>query len=245
MSKPTDSINTLGNAIEETTRGPKAIGLFIADCGAALNLPFLKKDIGERMLSPFFVLVMSVVAIAMCHVMKVDPTIMVVYLGLLWGMTGYHLFSIYRRNKEDKPIHSRCPGDFVIAPLVKRLPKGTDYWWIDGFYEPLIVLLFGLLIRGLIDEGLGSILIICAPWLFLRSQYSRMLHRSKMLDEMDAYLESQYKLDAFNGKPASETAGVIVKNVNNMRPREKEALAKRMLDEKDFASLYNTSNSNS
>ncbi len=237
MSKPSESINALGNIFAEYARGPKAFAMLTADCLFSTNMPFLRVNIGERVLSAFFVMVMSIVAIAMCFVMKVDPTFVYIYLGLLWAMTIYHLFVIHRRNSNDKPVHTRYSGDFVIAPVAKKLPKGTNYWWLESFYEPLLVGVTGLLIYTFLDKGLGNLLLFTVPWMFLRSQYARMIYRNQMLDEMDAYLESQYKLDAINGKPASETAGVIVKNVNHMRPTQKEALAKRMLGDKDFSEM--------
>lgn len=237
MSKPSESINALRNVFAEYARGPRAFVMLIADCLFSTNMPFLRVNIGVRTLSAFYVMVMSIAAIAMCFVMKVDPTFVLIYLGLLWAMTAYHLYSIYRRNVRDEPVHSRYPGDFVIAPLVKKLPKGTNYWWLESFYEPLAVGITGLLIYAFLDKGLGNFLLFTVPWMFLRSQYARMIYRNQMLDEMDAYLESQYKLDAINGKPASETAGVIVKNVNHMRPTQKEALARRLLGDKDFSEM--------
>jgi len=237
MSKPSESINALGNIFVEYAKGPRAAAMLVTDCLFSNNMPFLRVNIGERVLSAFFVMVMSIVAIAMCFAMKVDPTFVIIYLGLLWAMTIYHLYSIHRRNGKDEPVHTRYSGDFVIAPVVKKLPKGTNYWWVESFYEPLVVGVTGFLIYTFLDEGLGNLLLFTVPWMFLRSQYARMIYRNQMLDEMDAYLESQYKLDAINGKPASETAGVIVKNVNHMRPTQKEALAKRMLGEKDFSKM--------
>lgn len=237
MSKPTESINALGNIFAEYARGPRAFVMLIADCLFSNNMPFLRVNIGERVLSAFFVMVMSIAAITMCFIMKVDPTFVYIYLGLLWTMTIYHLYSIHRRNKNNQPIISWFQGDFVIAPLVKNLPKGTNYWWLESFYEPLLIGAIGILIYTFLDKGLGNFLLFTVPWMFLRSQYARMIYRNQMFDEMDAYLTSQYKLDALNGKPASETAGVIVKNVNHMRPTQKEALAKRMLGDKDFSEM--------
>ncbi|MCU7807009.1 MAG: hypothetical protein KZQ73_03950 [Candidatus Thiodiazotropha sp. (ex Semelilucina semeliformis)] len=237
MSKPSDTINAVGHALTEQARGLRAFGLFFADLGFSLTMPLLRRNMGERYFSPFLIGVMSIFAITMSLVMKVNPTFISMYVGLIMLTSLYHLYVISKRNRRGEDWHSRGEGEFNIDVLVNRLPKGKDYWWKESFYEPLLVFVTGIIVGHFVDAGLGAVFLFSAPWMILRSQYQRLLIRSTILDARDLRIESEQKISALNGEPAEDTKGYVVKNVNNMRPNDREALAKRMLDEKDFSSL--------
>ncbi|MFL0809108.1 MAG: hypothetical protein K6L76_01715 [Agarilytica sp.] len=237
MSKPSDTINAAGHALTEQARGLRAFGLFLADLGFSLTMPLLRRNMGERYFSPFLIAVMSIFAITMSLVFKVNPTFISVYVGVIIVTSLYHLFVIAKRNRRDEEWHTRYEGDFNIDSLVGKLPKGKDYWWKESFYEPLLVFVTGIVVGHFVDAGLGAVFLFSAPWMILRSQYQRLLIRSTILDARDLRIESEQKLSALNGEPAGETKGYVVKNVSHMRPNDREALAKKMLDEKDFASL--------
>jgi len=237
MSKPSDTINAAGHALNEQARGLRAFGMFLADLGFSLVMPLLRRNMGERYFSPFLIAVMSIFAITMSLVFKVNPTFISVYVGVIIVTSLYHLFVIAKRNRRDDEWHTRYEGDFNIDVLVSKLPKGSNYWWRESFYEPLLVFVTGLIVGKFVDAGLGAVFLFSAPWMILRSQYQRLLLRSTILDARDLRIESEQKISALNGEPAEDTKGYVVKNVKHMRPNDREALAKRMLDEKDFASL--------
>lgn len=237
MSKPSDTINAVGHALNEHARGFRAFGLFLADLGFSLTMPLLRRNMGERYFSPFLIAVMSIFAISLSLVFKVNPTFISVYVGVIVLTSLYHLYVIAKRNRRDEEWHTRYEGDFNIDVLVSKLPKGNDYWFKESVYEPLLVFITGLIVGNVVDAGLGAVFLFSAPWMILRSQYQRFLLRSAILDARDLRIESEQKISALNGEPAEDTKGYVVKNVNNMRPNDREALAKRMLDEKDFAAL--------
>jgi len=237
MSKPSDSINTVGDVLNEQARGFRALGIFFADLGFSLVMPLLRRNMGERYFSPFLISVMSIFAITMSLVMKVNPAFISVYVGVIIFTSLYHLYVITKRNRRDEEWHTRYEGEFNIDFLVNKLPKGKDYWWKESFYEPLLVFVTGIFFSNFVDTGLGGVFLFSAPLMILRSQYARMLFRATILDARDLRIESEQKLSALNGEPAEETKGYVVKNVKHMRPHDREALAKKMLDEKDFASL--------
>jgi len=237
MSKPSDTINAVGHALNEHARGFRAFGLFLADLGFSLTMPLLRRNMGERYFSPFLIAVMSIFAISLSLVFKVNPTFIGLYVGVIVLASLYHLYVIAKRNRRDEEWHTRYEGDFNIDVLVSKLPKGNDYWFKESVYEPLLVFITGLIVGNVVDAGLGAVFLFSAPWMILRSQYQRFLLRSAILDARDLRIESEQKISALNGEPAEDTKGYVVKNVNNMRPNDREALAKRMLDEKDFAAL--------
>ncbi len=237
MSQAHDSINAVGEAINEQAKGIRAFGLLIAELGFSMVMPWLRSGLGERYFSPFMVAVMAIFTLAIANVMKVNPTYIAIYVGLLVVLSIYHLFVINRRNARDEQWHTRYEGNFNIEPLISKLPKGTNYWWHEGFYEPVLVLIIGLIIRNFVDVGLGALFLFSSMWMIARSRYHYFLNRSKLLDERDALIESEVKLDAINGAPAAETKGFIVKGVNTMKPNDKKAVARGLLGEKDFSEM--------
>lgn len=240
IDQPKTTIHGVQQALRESARGTQAIILFVADLGFALMMPLLRRNFGENFFSPFLILVMGIFAIAMCAVFKVSPVFISIYLGIIAIASLYHSIVIAKRNRRDEEWYSWYEGDFNIEPLAKNLPKGNDYWFREIVYEPALVLLVGFFIGKLLDPGLGSVFLFSAPWMMLRSQYARMQHRKSILAARDQKIIAEQKLAAISGAPVDETKGYVVKNINNMRPHDKEALAKQMLDEKDFASLSST-----
>lgn len=237
MPQAHDSINTVGEVINEQAKGFRAFGLLIAELGFSMVMPWLRSSLGERYFSPFMIVVMTVFTFIIANLMKVNPTYIGWYVGLLVALSIYHLFVINRRNSRDEQWHTRYEGNFNIQPLVNKLPKGKNYWWCEGFYEPALVLILGLLIRSFVDAGLGTLFLFSGIWMIARSRYQYFLYRSKLLDERDALIESEVKLDAINGAPASETKGFIVKGVNSMKPNDKKAIARSLLGDKDFSEM--------
>lgn len=237
MSQAHDSINAVGEIITERAKGFRAAGLLLAELGFTMVMPWLRNGLGERFFSPFMIAVMTIFTFAIANVMNVKPTYISIYVGLLVALSAFHLFVISRRNARDEQWHTRYEGDFNIQPLVNKLPKGQSYWWVEGFYEPVLVLIIGLLIKTFLDAGLGALFIFSAVWMVIRARFYYFLYREKLLDERDALIESEVKLDAVNGKPASETKGFIVKGVNTMKPNDKKAVARSMLGEKNFSEI--------
>lgn len=237
MSQAHDSINAVGEIVTERAKGFRAFGLIMAELGFCMVMPWLRNRLGERFFSPFMIAVMTIFTFSVANMMNASPTYISAYVGLLVALSIYHLFVINRRNAKDEQWHTRYEGNFNIQPLVSKLPKGKSYWWCEGFYEPLLVLIIGLLINKFLDAGLGALFVFSAAWMVIRARFYYFLYREKLLDERDALIESEVKLDAVNGKPASETKGFIVKGVNTMKPNDKKAVARSMLSEKDFSEI--------
>lgn len=238
MSRPGDRINALSDALNNSTNVSIArffVGLF-ADLGFALVMPLLRRNMGERFFSPFLIVLMSVFAYAMCHLMKVSATYVTWYLAALWLVSAYHLFVIFQRNRRNEPWHTRFEGDFL--PIFSFLPKGKNYWFIEGFYEPLFVFVVGSFVQLTLDTGLGSLFIFSSAWMVFRSRLRYMEYRTHVMNERDAMIEASYKMDALNGKPASETRGFIVKGVNSMKPEDKKAIARNMLEPDTFKKAF-------
>ena len=238
MSRPGDRINALGNALNDTANMRMArffIGLF-ADLGFALVMPLLRRNMGERFFSPFLIILMSAFAIAMCKIMNVNTSYVAWYLVALWAVSAYHLFVIFRRNRKNEPWHTRFEGDFL--PIFSFLPKGKSYCFIEGFYEPLFVFIVGSIVQFGIDTGLGALFCFSAAWMVFRSRLRYMEYRTHVMNERDAMIEAQYTMDALNGKPASETRGFVVKGVNSMKSEDKKAIARTMLEPKEFQESY-------
>ena len=237
MKPAHDPINQLGDVLNEYARGPRAVAMILAELGFCLVMPLLRRNMGERYFSMFFISVMSVFAYVTCMWLEVNPTATAIYLGILFTASIYHLIVIYRRNARDELWHTRFEGDFNIQPIVNLLPKGKNYWVAEGFYEPLLIISIGLLFQAYVDMSLGSIFIFSGFWMICRSRYLHMIYRQKILDERDSLIESQFQLAAINGNPPEETAGLVLKNAKEMKKSDKKAYASNRLDKTDFAKL--------
>ncbi|WP_018276012.1 hypothetical protein WKI13_02195 [Teredinibacter turnerae] len=239
MSTPATAVHAVEQAIYETPEVKTVHAIFrvVMDTGFSMVQPLLYVGQGERVVTVFYTAVMFSAVFGLCHFYKVDPLWISGFLGLNALATCYHLGQIWWRNKKDILWHSLYPGDPIIAPLVKHLPKGSDYWWLNGFYVPLFTALIAWLVKQFIDPGLAAVLMFSAFWMVVRNFVYYQQWRSEILDARDRFIESQHTIDALNAAPASKTAGFIVKNAKHLRPSDKKALAKQRLNATDFASL--------
>ena len=94
MSQAHDSINAVGEVINEQAKGFRAFGLLIAELGFSMVMPWLRSSLGERYFSPFMIAVMTVFTFIIANMMKVNPTYIGWYVGLLVALSIYHLFVI-------------------------------------------------------------------------------------------------------------------------------------------------------
>ena len=199
--------------------------------------PWLRRGMGEEDFSLFYIALMSIAILVLCKLFKVDPFYISWYLGLTALLSTCHLIVIFQRNRKGIIFHSFFSGYSNLEPLIKWLPYSKNEWIRDGLYEPLIVLLVSFLVQLLLDDGLANLMQIAAFCMVLRTRFHYWLYRKELLKMRNAQIESQYAMDALNGKPASETAGFVVKNVHNLRPSDKDILKRKAANDKDFASL--------
>ena len=237
MRNASDPINNIGLTLTEQAKGIRALIMIFAELGFCLVMPLLRKNLGQRYFSPFLISLMFGFAFAACYAMQVDMKALTAYLGLIACMSAYHLMVIARRNAREELWHTYYDGDLRIAPLAKYLPGGKNYWVLEGLYEPLVVFNIGLVLQLYVDIGLGCVFIFSSFWMLFRSRYRYWLDLQRRLDERDAWIESHYALEALNGKPPEETAGLVVKNASRMKKSDKLAIAKRSLNDTDFAKL--------
>lgn len=224
MKQANDSINQLGYILDEQTKGIKSMIMILNDLGASLILPLIRRNFGERFFSGFYVVVMAIGALAACRLFKTDPFYVSLYLGVIALFSGWHLLVIRWRNKRREEFHTRYEGDML--PFIKYLPAGSNYWWAEGFYEPLLTFLTGICLQWL-DVGLGTLFMVSAFLMFIRSRFYYQEYRNKLLDERDRKIESECLMDAIHGKDAADNKGFIVKNAVNLSRNDKKAMMQR------------------
>ena len=238
-AKESDAIHGIRYAIGQTpnVRFVRALAIILTEMGFSLMFPILRYGMGERRISPFYITVMSGFALAMAALLKVNPFYISCYLFVLLIASGYHMFEIQRKNWNSELWHSRFHGFSTLEPLLKYLPFGKDFWAREIILEPLFIMLVGQIIYLLLDPGLGALISCSGGFMVVRGFTLYKLFREELLDQRDAMIEAEHAIEVFQGKTVHETAGFTVPNVSRMRPADRQAMARSMLSEKDFATL--------
>ena len=139
------------------------------------------------------------------------------FYGFL-GLAAWHRYQIWRRNQEQVQWHTMSFGISWLAGLpwhrLQAIPVIGPYLHVDDFtlfrfIEPLCCYIAGRLIWHA-DGLLGWWLIIASVALFLRNNMAYFELRGRVLDLMDATIESTYLSAALTGGPKEQTAGFAV-----------------------------------
>lgn len=238
-AKQADAIHGVGYALKQTTnaRFARALMLILTEMGFSLLFPLIKHNMGERRISFWYITIMSGFALALAIVMQINPTYMAIYLSAVYLASAYHTFEIQRKNYKGILWHSFFHGFSIFEPLLVRLPFGKNFWAREIFLEPLLIMLIGKAIYLFLDPGLGGLIGLSSMFMVIRGITLYRYHREEVLDQRDAMIEAEYALSVFEGASVQDTAGFTVPNVSQMRPADKQAVARSMLSEKDFATL--------
>jgi hypothetical protein len=118
----------------------------------------------------------------------------------------YHQWRIWRRNRQGIAWHS---NSFGVSRL-SFLPVSD--WMLYRFVEPGLCFIAGMLIK-FIDPVTGIWVILASVALFVKNQMVFNAQRGRLLDVIDARIESAAMQGALEGRPKQETAGFSVMSV--------------------------------
>lgn len=122
-----------------------------------------------------------------------------------------HRLRIWLRYQHGIPWHSMSFGTSWLAAL--NLPViGKDDWTLYRWYEPALCLLISFVI-GRFDGTTGFVIGAGSLVLLLKNHMIYYQQRGRILDLIDARLESIYYNDAAYGKPKEAVAGISVMKV--------------------------------
>jgi len=182
----------------------------ISGCFAISVVPFTRRDFGERYLgwlnlffgytvvANFFFLG-NVISMLTRHG---GSQLMGVFWLAFMVMSVYRRRQITARNNAGVEWHSMYIGTSLLP-----LPFSSEK--IYKFFEPAIVFGIGYFLWN--SSGLvGLWLMISALALFVNNHIVFYNERRSILDMRDAQIEAKYLGAALSGKPASETAGLVV-----------------------------------
>ena len=166
----TDTINTLGEAVNEMTQVKFArfVIKFMLDMSFVLVMPFLRRNFGERFFSITMITFMGIAVTAITTLLNANGVSVYGYMTITACLSIYHLVVIFRRNRKGEEWHARYEGDFL--PFFHFLPKAT-YWMIEGLYEPLFVLIMGGIVAYFTDPVLAGVFYTIAIFMVFRSIY--------------------------------------------------------------------------
>jgi hypothetical protein len=118
----------------------------------------------------------------------------------------YHQWRIWRRNRQGIAWHS---NSFGVSRL-SFLPVSD--WMLYRFVEPGLCFIAGMLIKS-VDPVTGIWVILASVALFVKNQMVFNAQRGRLLDVIDARIESAAMQGALEGRPKQETAGFSVMSV--------------------------------
>jgi len=228
-----DTINALGESVNdmEQVKLARFVIKFILDMTFVLVMPFLRRNFGERFFSMTMVTFMVAGVTAMSAYLEKTGAPVYGYMTAVIVLSAFHLLVIFLRNRKGEQWHTRYEGDFL--PFFRFLPK-AGYWMIEGFYEPLFVLIAGGVVSYFTDPILAGVFYTIAIFMVIRSRYHYRIHKEQILDERDNMIESECKMQALQGKTAKETKGFIIKGAGALSDKDKLALGKKILPKDEF-----------
>lgn len=139
------------------------------------------------------------------------------YYAFLSGVV-FHRYRIWKRTKDGVVWLSTSFGISHLSALpwhlLRRIPTigqwiTVDDYFLYRFVEPALCFVLGRLLYRL-DGLTGSFVVISAVALFIKNNLAYAEARGRVLDMIDAGIESQYLADALAGRPKETLAGFSV-----------------------------------
>lgn len=178
----------------------------ISSCFAVSVVPFLRKDMGERYfgwLNLFFGYTVVANFTFFGSLLFGGPSqLMTLFWMAFIGASLWHRYQIAKKNASGMQWHSMYMGTSLLP-----LPLSQEK--IFKFAEPAAVYMAGHLLSAF-SSAVGWWLTFAAAGLFVNNHIVYFNERQSILDMRDAQIESKFLSAALSGKPAAETAGLVV-----------------------------------
>lgn len=176
----------------------------------------LHAKFGERYLSPWMLLL----TLALPFLWFQDsPILVIIWTALLFVAFIIHFIHRQLLRRKGELWHSRSSG----VPH-KWLQQFKHEWITRALWVPFHVITIGIAL-SLMHVSIGSYLVLCAIAVTLKCYAEHLAFRERVMDTIDAQIESQYLADALRGEAApSESCGLIVAGSGRLTAAELEAL---------------------
>ena len=178
----------------------------VSSCFAVSVVPFLRRDMGERYfgwLNLFFgYTVVANFTFLFSFLFHGPSQLMTLFWMGFIGVSLWHRYQIAKKNAAGQQWHSMYMGTSLLP-----LPLSQEK--IFKFAEPAAVYLAGHLLSAF-SSAVGWWLTFAAAGLFVNNHIVYFNERQAILDMRDAQIESKFLSAALSGKPAQETAGLVV-----------------------------------
>jgi len=233
-----DIINATNDAIKEIPRIKfvRFIAIFFLELTFSLVLPFLRRNLGERYFSIALIFFMGGTVIFVTTWLGQEVISVYIYTMLMVILSSYHLITILLRNRRGEEWHSRHEGDFL--PFFHYLPKST-YWIIQGVYEPLFIVIVGAIFSYVAGNPLlAGFFNMIAFFMVARNLHQYRMHRENLLDERDAKIEAENRMQALEGSSAKDTKGFVIKGAASFSGEEKQLIGKKILPSDEFENMF-------
>lgn len=155
-------------------------------------------------------------------------------VGVIFFASFLREFFIRKFREINSELHSRYDGDpmsFLFKlPFAKDSNGNPKEYFVRQFYEPLFMLLLGVIVSGLLNPQTGSWLIISAIGMAVKENVKAQYTRNTLLDHIDAEITAQNIKAALAGEPPAKTKGIYIAGLP-AKGQKKEQL-KDILDKK-------------
>lgn len=139
------------------------------------------------------------------------PAIFQLFVLAVFILSILHRVRIWLRYQNGTAWHSMSFGTSRLSSL--NLPViGSDDWTLYRWYEPFLCLVLALIISRL-DQTTGIVIGIGSIALLLKNHMVYYQQRGRILDLIDAKIESIYYNEAAYQKPKADIAGMAVVKV--------------------------------
>jgi len=136
----------------------------------------------------------------------------VVWIVFFWSFLR-ELF-LRKFKKIDVDLHTRYDGDplkfLYRLPFAKDSNASPKEYFVRQVYEPLFLLLSGVMTSIILNPQTGSWLIISAIAMALKEYVKSQHTRNILLDHIDAEITSQNIKAALAGDPPAKTKGIYI-----------------------------------
>jgi hypothetical protein len=199
--------NVMGN-FDPWRKAEWVLGLLslISSCFAVSVVPFIRKDMGERYfgwLNLFFGYTVVANFTFLLSIFFGGPSQLMTLFWLAFiAASLYQRYQIARKNAAGVEWHSMYMGTSLLP-----LPLSQEK--IFKFVEPACIYLAGHVLSPFSSQ-VGWWLTFASAGLFVNNHIAFFNERQAILDMRDAAIEAKFLSDALSGKPATQTAGLVV-----------------------------------
>jgi len=145
---------------------------------------------------------------------KISNTVIFSVVGVIFYFSFLRELFLRKFRRIDADLHSRYDGDplqFLFKlPFAKDSNGNKKEYFVRQVYEPLFLVVLGIIVTILLNPQTGSWLFISAIGMALKEHVKAQFTRNALLDHIDAEISAQNIKAALAGAPPEKTKGVYI-----------------------------------